>query len=78
MPVVLRHGPYRVFFYSDEGEPREPAHVRHGDAEAKIWLRPQLGVAYDLGFNAPALREVLRWVEFRRAQLERAWDAYFA
>lgn len=35
MPVILRIKDYRFFFYSNEGNPREPAHihVRRGGAE---------------------------------------------
>ena len=39
MPTVLRWGPYRAFFYSNErGEPPH-VHVRSGDFEAKFWLQ---------------------------------------
>ena len=38
MPTVLRWGPYRAFFDSNErGEPPH-VHVRSGDSEAKFWL----------------------------------------
>jgi len=42
MPTLLREGPYRVFFYSDEGDPREPPHVHvtAGERIAKFWLDP--------------------------------------
>ncbi len=47
MPVVFREGGFRYFFYSNEGDPREPVHVhvmRDGD-EAKFWLYPAPSVA---------------------------------
>ena len=42
MPTLLREGPYRFFFYSDEGDPREPPHVHvtAGERLAKFWLEP--------------------------------------
>jgi hypothetical protein len=42
MPTLLREGPYRFFFYSDEGDPREPPHVHvaAGERLAKFWLDP--------------------------------------
>lgn len=42
MPTLLREGPYRFFFYSDEGDPREPPHVHvaASDQVAKFWLEP--------------------------------------
>jgi hypothetical protein len=27
MPVVFRYGGFRFFFYSNEGDPREPVHI---------------------------------------------------
>ena len=40
MPVVLRVGPYRFYFYSHE--PKEPPHVHvdREDRSAKFWLDP--------------------------------------
>jgi hypothetical protein len=38
MPTVLRWGPYRAFFYSNEGGEPAHVHVRAGDKEAKFWL----------------------------------------
>ncbi len=40
MPTVLRHGPYRFYFYSNDVD--EPVHVhveRDGDV-AKFWVDP--------------------------------------
>jgi hypothetical protein len=47
MPVVFRYKGLRFFFYSNEGRPRELAHVhvRSGGSEAKLWLEPQVRVA---------------------------------
>jgi hypothetical protein len=44
MPTVLRWGPYRAFFYSNEGGEPPHIHVRSADFEAKFWL-PDLSVA---------------------------------
>jgi hypothetical protein len=38
MPTVLRWGPYRAFFYSNEGGEPPHIHVRSGNYEAKFWL----------------------------------------
>jgi hypothetical protein len=57
MPTVLRWGPYRAFFYSNErGEPPH-IHVRSGDFEAKFWLH-DLSVAINAGFPA---HEIGNW-----------------
>jgi Domain of unknown function (DUF4160) len=79
MPVVLRIRGYRLFFYSNEGNPREPPHVHAeaGDREAKFWLRPEVRVAYNDGFNSKTLRELLRLVEVNRERIETAWRNFF-
>jgi hypothetical protein len=80
MPVVFRYRGFRFYFYSNEGDPREPAHihVRHGRDEAKFWLSPDVRVAYNDGFDARTLAELIRVAEARKAQFERAWNDYFA
>jgi len=42
MPTVLRWGPYRAFFYSNEGGEPPHIHVRSGGFEAKFWLLDRL------------------------------------
>ena len=79
MPTVFRRDGYRFFFFSNEGDPREPPHVharRAGD-EAKLWLRPEVAVAESFGFNAAELNALVRIVREERARIERAWNGYF-
>ncbi len=80
MPVVFRYRGFRFYFYSNEGDPREPAHihVRGDGGEAKFWLRPTVRLAYNDGFNARSLAELLGVAEARQADFERAWDDYFS
>jgi hypothetical protein len=79
MPIVFRYEGFRFFFYSNEGDPREPAHihVRKAEGEAKFWLRPDVELAESIGFDAPTLRRLLAVVESHRDLIERAWHAYF-
>jgi hypothetical protein len=80
MPVVLRIDGFRFFFYSNEGNPREPVHihVRQGPNEAKFWLRPDVRVAYNDGLTARDLNRAGRLVEGHRDAFERAWNEHFA
>ena len=41
MPVILRIDGFRFFFYSNEGNPLEPAHIHvmKSGSEAKFWQR---------------------------------------
>lgn len=79
MPVVFRYKGYRFFFYSNEGDPREPPHIhiREGGVEAKFWLQPEVRLARNDGFDAKTLRELMAVVETNRVQLEEAWHEYF-
>ena len=54
MPVVFREQGFRFLFYSNEGTPREPVHihVENGGVQAKFWLKPNVSLAYDDGYNA--------------------------
>ncbi|MDZ7721994.1 MAG: DUF4160 domain-containing protein [candidate division KSB1 bacterium] len=40
MPTVLRIGPFRFHFYSDESEEPPHIHVATPDGECKFWLNP--------------------------------------
>jgi hypothetical protein len=79
MPTVFRQDGFRFFFYSNEGDPREPVHVRamKAGAEAKFWLWPAASVAGSAGFDARTLRRLTAMIEARRGEIERAWHEYF-
>lgn len=80
MPVVLRRDGLRFFFFSDEGSPREPAHVhvKGADNDAKIWLEPEISIADSFGFNSRELRRILQIVAENHDALLRAWHDHFA
>ena len=79
MPVVLRYKGYRFYFYSHEGNPREPVHihVRKGNTEVKFWLRPFVVVAHNDDVPARDLADLTRIVQRERDNLEREWNAFF-
>ena len=76
MPTVLRAGPYRFFFYSNENEEPPHIHVRRDDREAKFWLDP-VALAANWGFAARELRKVRGMVVAHRDELLQAWNDYF-
>jgi hypothetical protein len=80
MPVILRLNGYSFFFYSNEGDPLEPAHIHVSKAgdEAKIWLEPIAVLARNDGFNACDLRELLNIATENRAFFVEKWNEYFA
>jgi hypothetical protein len=79
MPVVFRERGFRFFFYSNEGSPHEPPHihVEKDNLDAKFWLKPEVRVAYNDGYDSRTLRELLGIVEMNKDRIERAWDEFF-
>lgn len=79
MPTVLRHNGFRFFFYSNEGDPREPlhVHVRKGGGEAKVWLFP-VAICESDGFDARALRDILMATEANATLIQEKWHEYFS
>ena len=79
MPTVMLEDGFRFFFYSNEGSPREPAHVHveRGGLEAKLWLRPDVTVAYNDGYDARTLRRLVAITEAHRERIEGAWNEFF-
>lgn len=79
MPVVFREAGFRFHFYSNEGDPREPVHihVRKANADAKLWLYPEVTIAYNRGFDARTQNWIVSVVEKRKAEIEEAWNDHF-
>ena len=79
MPVVFRHHGIRFHFFSNEGRPREPIHIHasRSDAEAKLWLEPEIWVAESFGFTRREQTDLVRIVEQRRDEIERARHEHF-
>ncbi len=40
MPTVLRHGPYRFFFYAGDRDEPPHVHIERDSKIAKLWLDP--------------------------------------
>jgi len=77
LPNVLRHGPYRIYFFSHEGS--EPAHV-HVDRETmtvKFWLKPVV-LAKNIGFSPKELRKIKAIVDQHETEFIEAWNEYFS
>ena len=79
MPVIFRHKGIRIFFYSNEGTPREPMHVhaQHGESLAKIWMRPEGAVTENYGFSSTEMTDLVRVLQENATLIERTWDEYF-
>ena len=76
MPTVLRVGPYRFFFYSNEyGEPPH-IHIERDRSVAKFWLSP-ISLAKSTRFSPREIRKMQELVEEHRETIWEAWNEYF-
>ena len=76
MPTVLREGPYRLFFYSDDGNEPPHIHIERDNSTAKFWLEPVM-FQRSWGFGRQELNRIQRLVEEHREDLLRSWNEYF-
>lgn len=77
MPTILRTGPYRFYFYSNErGEPPH-IHVQRERFLAKFWLNP-VALASSKGFASYELRTIQRHVEENRKIFLEVWNEHIS
>lgn len=76
MPTILRIGPYRFFFYSNENSEPAHIHVQREHALAKFWLTP-VALASSAGFPAQELTKLSRLVRENATKFLEAWNEYF-
>lgn len=80
MPVVFREQGWRFHFFSHEGAPHEPVHIHVARAgkDAKLWLYPEVRIAYNTGLSSAEHRRVIRLAAARRREIEEAWHEHFS
>lgn len=79
MPVVLRVGPYRFYFFSNENQMSGEAphiHVDSSRGYAEYWLVP-ISCRYHAGYNRAELGKIERIVEAHRFFLLEKWHEFF-
>jgi len=77
MPTVLKIGPFRFFFYSNEdGEPAH-IHIQRDNMLAKFWLRP-VTLASSTRFSSKELRKLETLVSENKELLLETWNEYFS
>ena len=76
MPTIMRIGPFRFFFYSNEdGEP-VLIHIQRDRMLAKFWLVP-VNLASSTRFPPRELRKLELMVIENRELLLEAWNEHF-
>ena len=76
MPTVLRHGPFRFFFYAGDRDEPIHIHVERDDNVAKFWLDP-VRLQSTGGFSRVEIGQVERLVRENQRILLEAWNDYF-
>ena len=77
MPTVARIGPYRFFFFANEGLEPPHVHVQRDRSLAKFWLRPP-ALPSSNGFSGRELGRLSALVEENCERFEEAWHEFFA
>jgi hypothetical protein len=79
MPLVVQTKGYRLFFYSNEGDPREPLHVhiRKAASIAKYWIEPEIELAESYGFKKHELTEIQALVCEHQDLIQDKWHEFF-
>ncbi len=77
MPTVLKIGPYRFYFYSNErGEPPH-IHVQRERFLAKFWLNP-VALASSKRFASHELRTIQKHVKVSKEIFLEAWNEHIS
>ena len=79
MPTVFKENGLRFFFYSHEGNPREPVHihVERDGSQAKFWVGETVELAYNRGLDRRDLVFAMMAIRTRRQQIQEAWHGHF-
>ena len=76
MPTVMRHGPYRFFFYSGDRDEPPHVHVERENKIAKFWLEP-VRLERSGGFRPTEMNRIQALVNEHRTILLEGWNDYF-
>lgn len=75
MPTILKIGPYRFFFYSNERGDPPHIHVQRERFLAKFWLNP-VALAGSKRFASHELRMIHKHVAENRELFLEAWNEH--
>ena len=76
MPIVLREGPYRFFFYSSDRYEPQHVHVAHDNQVAKFWLDP-VRLQRSGGLRRSEIHRIQQIIEKHHRLFMEAWNDYF-
>lgn len=85
MPQIFKIGSYRVYFWTNEGNPLEPVHVhvslgKPSSNSTKIWITKAgncLLCNNNSRIPSKTLKNIMRIIELRNKKIIDAWYSYF-
>jgi len=78
MPTALTEKGFRFFFYSNENEEPIHVHVEKAGAEGKVWLEPDIKIAYMNRFTTKEVRQIMQIISAKIVILKQKWNEHFA
>ena len=75
-PTVHREGPFRYFFYSNEGTEPPHVHIEGPDGSAKVWISTGQ-LASHMGLRPSELATITHTVRQHQTQFLEAWHEHF-
>jgi hypothetical protein len=76
VPRILEINGFVFYFFSADCSERTHVHVKKGNGEGKIWLRPEIEIFYFRRFKKNEERQILKIVTEHKQDLINQWDAY--
>lgn len=78
MPTLLLINGFRFFFYSNENDEPIHVHVTKAQANGKIWLEPEIEIAYLRGFTSSQEIMIMRFINIHAETFKQKWNEYFS
>lgn len=73
--IPIPNCPYRVSFFSFDLAERRHVHVRRERFECKVWIEPDIEVAWNSGFASHELNAIVRLVTENRNLIQQTYES---
>lgn len=77
MPTLLFIYGFRFFFYSNENNEPIHIHIEKANANGKVWLEPNIEIAYMFGFSSKETKDIMEIIEVNYSQFKAKWNEHF-
>ena len=78
MPTIFIINGFRFFFYSSENDEPIHVHIINGNANGKVWLEPEISIAYMHEFTTRETRQIMEIITDEIVTLKKKWNEYFS